>query len=635
MRSGWGRLPLVQNGWRSLLTARGRRGINKGMPLTRFAFRWWTASVALVAALSGPAAQAASGEKWLKVSAPEFTVITTLGEKDAVAWTNEFSQFVGTLQGFIRVNPKFLPRLTLVVFAKEKDFQRFQPLRENGTAMETAGFFARRPSWAVAGMGGLRMNDETRTTIFHEGTHWFTSAFELPNPVWLEEGLAEVFSTFAIDGKKITWGKAIESHVLALRALEPMPLEQLLFLPREYLHGEGDVSELVTGIAYAQSWALVHYLIFGQRDVPKSALMDYVKGLRAAEHHPDEAFKRAFGGTYAEVHKKLVTYLRDGKYYMQTQPLLQLPAQKAEPASGLEVEEALARLRMAGGRHAEAKENIARAIALAPDNPRVYELQGEHAEELEDEAAALAAYHTAIQKGSSDFRPYFEVASRAHRDGGITPEKARGIANGYEKAINLNPRFRESYLGLGGIVGSTPPGNVEDVKFLELGLRLYPEEGMIKLGIATIAKREGNTERAQTLLKEVLTGTDLKSQVIEYAKRLEGEWVGSDISKQVDTLAKDKKYAEAIALIDKQFEQGVDISTGQRLRHIRAQLVISDGMDRARAAADERRYDDAKAILRAVLDSNLPPLMTMSVSRYLADLEKRPAPKKKKEAAAP
>lgn len=600
------------------------------MRLTRFALSSLAASLVLFAALGAPAGRAASGERWLKVSAPEFTVITTLGEKDALAWTNEFSQFVGTLQGFIRVNPKYLPRLTLVVFARERDFQRFQPLRENGTAMETAGFFSRRPSWAVAGMGGLRMNDETRMTIFHEGTHWFTSAFELPNPVWLEEGLAEVFSTFAIEGKKLTWGRAIELHVLALRTLEPLPLEQLLFLPREYLHGEGDASSLATGMAYAQSWAFTHYLIFGQRDVPRSALMDYVKGLRAADQHPDEAFKKAFGGTYAQVHKKLVTYLHNGQYYVQTQPLLALPALKAESASVLEVEEALARLRMAGGRHAEAKENIARAIATAPDNPRVYELQGEHAQEMGDGAAALAAYRTAIQKGSTDFKPYYEVASEAHGEEGMSPEKARGIANAYERAINLNPRFRESYVGLGGIVGVTPPGNTEDVKFLELGLRLYPEEGMIKLGIATIAKREGNTERAQTLLREVLESPGQKGQVLDYARRLEGDWTGRDINEQVDALAKDKKYAEAIALIDKQFEQGVDIQTGSKLRHIRAQLVISDGMDRARAAFEERRYDDAKAILRAVLDSNLPPLMTISVSRYLADLEKRPAPKKKK-----
>src|SRR5688572_28342940 len=123
-------------------------------------------------------------ERWLKVSASEFTVVTPLREKEAVQWAAEFSQFVAALRNFIHVDPIRLPRLTIVVLARERDFAAFQPLRENGTPMQVAGFFSRRPSWAVAGLAGARLNEEARTTIFHEGTHWFLSGFELPNPVW-------------------------------------------------------------------------------------------------------------------------------------------------------------------------------------------------------------------------------------------------------------------------------------------------------------------------------------------------------------------------------------------------------------------------------------------------------------------
>src|SRR5687768_13903833 len=151
---------------------------------------------ALALPLCSSTVLAAGGERWLKVAAPEFTVITPLREKEALAWTAEFSQFIAALQGFINVNPTRLPRLTIVVLARERDFARFRPLRENGTPMEVAGFFSRRASGAVAGVVGTGMRDETRSTLFHEGTHWFLSGFELPNPVWLEEGLAEVFSTF-------------------------------------------------------------------------------------------------------------------------------------------------------------------------------------------------------------------------------------------------------------------------------------------------------------------------------------------------------------------------------------------------------------------------------------------------------
>src|SRR5688572_1818460 len=108
----------------------------------------------LVLTLCSGVATAASEERWLKVAAPEFTVITPLREKEAVAWTAEFSQFVAALQSFINLNPKRLPRLTIVVLTRERDFARFQPRHEDGTPMEVAGFFSRRASWAVAGVVG-------------------------------------------------------------------------------------------------------------------------------------------------------------------------------------------------------------------------------------------------------------------------------------------------------------------------------------------------------------------------------------------------------------------------------------------------------------------------------------------------
>lgn len=586
-------------------------------------------------AVAAVAANAAENERWVKVVAPEFTVITPLREKEALAWAGEFSQFVAALQDFIAVNPKRLPKLTMVLFARERDFARFKPLREDGKPMEIAGFFSRRPSWAVAGLAGTRLSEETRTTIFHEGTHWFLSAFELPNPVWLEEGLAEVFSTFAIEGKNFSWGRPIELHVQALRLLPQMPMEQLLFLSQDSLHGSGDEAELRTGIAYAQSWAFVHYLIFGQREVPKGALVEYVKRLRTM--HPDEAFRSALGGTYAEVGKKLGEYLHTGKYYVAKQPLRAVAELKAEPASAVEVEDALARLRMAGGRHKEARENVERAIAAAPENPRGYELQGELALELDDATAAQAAFRKAVEKGSTDFRPYFELARAEHAaagedDGsvsGLTPEKARGIANRYERAINLNPRHLPAYQGLAGLVELVPAGNVEDGRFLELGLRLFPGDGMIRLGLATLAKREGNAERARELLKSVLDGTTPQPpHVTAYARRIDASWMQRDVFGRIEELANAKKFKEAVAVIDEQVAAGVDIVTRQRLQKAREDMQAAVWVEEAREAMGERRWDDAREKFNAVLESNASPFLKGQVRRQIEQMERR-MPKKK------
>ena len=51
-----------------------------------------------------------------------------------------------------------------------------------------------------------------RRTIFHEGVHWFLSGTKTRNPVWLDEGLAEVFSTFRAEKDRAAWGQAIPEH---------------------------------------------------------------------------------------------------------------------------------------------------------------------------------------------------------------------------------------------------------------------------------------------------------------------------------------------------------------------------------------------------------------------------------------
>ncbi len=401
----------------------------------------------------------------------------------------------------------------------------------------------------------------------------------------------------------------------ALQSLRPIPLEQLLFLAHDNLHGADDASSLGTGLAYAQSWAFVHYLIFGQRDVPAGSLMDYVQRLRTAVH-PDEAFRLAFGGTYAEIDQKLKAYLHGGRYYVARQPVVPLSPLKAEPADGVDVESALGRLRMAGRHNNEARGHINRAIAAAPDDPRGYELQGELAEETGDPVAAQIAYRAAIQKGSRDFRPYYGLAFAEHAaaseaDGSLcnlSPETARAIANGYERAINLNPRLLPAFQGLAGLIELLVPENPQDVLFLELGLKLYPHDGMVRLGVAAAAKRDGQDARASDLLNGVLNGsTAHPPQVMGYARQLEAAWLQRDVFGQVDALANENKYREALTLVDERLAVGVDFSTRQRLQELRAGLQGAQLAQQGQTAWAEQRWDDARASFNAVLQSNASP----------------------------
>src|SRR5439155_1581069 len=77
-------------------------------------------------------------------------------------------------------------------------------------------------------------------------------------PSWVNEGLAEFFSNFLPHERGATIGRPIQWHVARLRQ-GMIPLDELLGLSGEspeYSGGER------TGLIYAQSWALVHALVF-------------------------------------------------------------------------------------------------------------------------------------------------------------------------------------------------------------------------------------------------------------------------------------------------------------------------------------------------------------------------------------
>lgn len=568
--------------------------------------------------------------QWLRVTTPEFTVITSLPEKDAIAWTGEFSQFVAALQGFIRVDPKRLPRLTLIVFARDREFANFRPLAANGKPEDVAGFFAHRDSWAVAGVGSEGWGGETKSTIFHEGTHWFLSAHELPNPVWLEEGLAEVFSTFQINKKTISWGRAIDEHVEVLNQQPLLSMEQLLFVNRDSLFVGGDEASERTGMIYAQSWAFVHYLMFGQNDAPQGAMMAYVRALRTAVH-PDDAFKQAFSEDYRAMEDKLRRYLHSGRYRVAQPPLAVLAPVHAERATTVEVEEALARLCLVGRRHAEAIQHANKALAAAGDSPVPYELLGLVHKERGDKAAALEAFEQAVHRKSQDFAPYYELG-RAQQDaavqldgslGNFSAEDARKVANRYERAINLNPRYRPAYEALAGVVELAPAGNAQDALFLQLGAKLFPDDAMIRLGLAVLEKRDGDSAKATELLAAVLDG-EPPAHVRAYARRLELAWLRQDVFNQTEALMKEKKYDEALALLDRRAGESNNPGFVQQLRATRRSIQDTQRYEAIRSAMGNGAWPEARRLMNEILESEEAGAMLKNqIRRMLGDLDRR------------
>ncbi|PYQ88320.1 MAG: hypothetical protein DMG03_04295, partial [Acidobacteria bacterium] len=108
-------------------------------------------------------------------------------------------------------------------------------------------------------VAGLARYAESSAIIFHEYAHLLVHTAVRDVPVWLNEGLAEYYSTFALKngGRQADIGRPIARHVQLLRE-RLLPVAQLLAVDQtSALYNEGERRS----IFYAESWALTHYLL--------------------------------------------------------------------------------------------------------------------------------------------------------------------------------------------------------------------------------------------------------------------------------------------------------------------------------------------------------------------------------------
>src|SRR5439155_3963381 len=91
----------------------------------------------------------------------------------------------------------------------------------------------------------------------HEYAHFLMHASGKRLPAWLDEGLAEFYSTARIGQKGCSIGGELAGHSEALRR-RWIPLQELFSTPSD---AALEVDKKHVGIFYAQSWLLAHMLV--------------------------------------------------------------------------------------------------------------------------------------------------------------------------------------------------------------------------------------------------------------------------------------------------------------------------------------------------------------------------------------
>jgi len=241
--------------------------------------------------------------EWRRIESPNFVVVGDVPSSDLREITKRFESFRDVLARVFteRVISTAVPTVVLV-FPSDRAFTPFKP-KFNGKPIELSGLFL--PGRDVNYIALVRDWDEgSMRVVFHEYAHLITSNITRSLPVWLNEGLAEFYSTFETVGdREALIGRTVPGHLNRLNETRLLTLEELLNVKHESsLYNEGDRRS----VFYAQSWALTHMLLVAQptrRDKLRAYIVSVENGMASTD-----AWRASFGAEHID--RELQNYIR-------------------------------------------------------------------------------------------------------------------------------------------------------------------------------------------------------------------------------------------------------------------------------------------------------------------------------------
>ena len=230
----------------------------------------------------------AAERPWTEIRSPHFRVLTNGNIPSAITAARELEQ-LRWLFSTRFPNARLESGAPLTVFATgdEATAKSLDPNVWKASGGRIAGFFSHgfEKQYALVRLdtfGGNGSKEvvyhEYTHTIMHLNTHWL--------PTWLDEGTAEFYAYTRFDENKIYLGAPTE-RVRSLNRRVPDPIEEIMSVRPGSRIYEPD-------FFYAESWALVHFLIYGP-GMDKGKKLDNFVALLQQGVNQKNAFKQVFG----------------------------------------------------------------------------------------------------------------------------------------------------------------------------------------------------------------------------------------------------------------------------------------------------------------------------------------------------
>ena len=514
-------------------------------------------------------------ELWVEARTPSFIV-----RSDAAP--DRAAEIAQALEVFRAAFARLAPDLELkspvptriLAFRDEASFAPFKSGVESRSS-RILGQFLSHPDGNYVTLNADRALLGGFGVVLHEYVHELVSHNFPRVPRWFNEGVAEYYSTFAVEGDVAIIGRPVQRHLEWLRRHGRIDVAEIL----EVGPARGSHSDVEAGHFYAVSWGLVHYLLSsGQMSATRLADFIYAAGDEA----PSSLFEDVFDVRLEDLESELRRYLLGERL-----PAGSVALEDLGIASGASVIEAsaaavlcdLGGLLLRLGDEDAAASLYDLALVYEPESADAYAGLA-HIRDVEqrfEEAGVL--FEQALELGPRDARSYLLYGrhllvrlnqERLNGESARAPRTAALAAQAFRAVLDLEPDFAEAagLLGYTHLFGDLEPG--DGIVHLERALELLPGRVDLYFQLLQLEVRSGGEERARSLAAGPI-------------RRLGGEEWGLRADEEVDRVT---YLREAdVALREGRTEDGLDLLS-------EAIAVTSDAELRARLETNLERLQE-------------------------------------------
>ena len=448
-------------------------------------------------------------DTWTSVHSKNFLLVGNASEKDIQQVGVRLEQFREVFSRlFTKMNVNSPVPTTVIVFKNDDSYRPFKPNQN------TAGYFQPGPdvNYITLRLGKeLGSQQDPFNIIFHEYTHLLVKNTTGVVPTWFNEGLAEYYSTFSItEDQKVVMGRPIANHVYLLREKRMLPLRTLFQVDQESpYYNERDKQS----IFYAESWALMHYLILGNEG-QRMAQMGKFVGLLSANVAMEKAFQQAFAMSFEGMEKELHAYIQRDRYPIisgsfQSKVGYDASMQSA-PLTEAEAQAYLGDLLLHSNRP-ESETYLLKALALDPDLAMANASLGMLRVRQGRADDARKSLERAVAASSQNYLIHYYYAYALSREGnrdmqtvmGFAPDTAARMRAELKLAIQLRPDFPESYSLLAFVNLVTGTELNETVELLKRALASSPGRNDLVFMLAQLYLRKEDFRNARELVDKL------------------------------------------------------------------------------------------------------------------------------------